>query len=246
MSPLGQLFPEHRRSPAPHSPSPPSGRHLVRPAPARRRREVPGLSAARGPRAVRGVRLRRRCGGAGAAAGPARREEEEEGAPWPRPGPASRRRSCGGCGGSAQVRTGEWGTVGPGAARRKSLGPRHPVTAAAAPASHRPSAPHLRGPSTHTSVLPLSSPSRISVPPLSCSIHTPIPPHSCPSTPLTLPSAPPFTLPSLPSAPAHLCPSPQLSRSVPASLPRAAPRFFSSSPISPCSPHPASLHPKLL
>lgn len=99
-------------------------------------------------------------------------------APWPRPGLASRRRSCGACGASAQVRTatGLWrgpglgtgpaaapapvggGAAGPGAARRSLRALGTPSAPAAAPASLRPlSLPAPSAPCVRTSVHPLSS-----------------------------------------------------------------------------------------
>lgn len=121
--------PPKRASPALSSSRPPtrglplpvsSGRHLSRPAPAalpwRReappRRRRPGLSAA----FACGERASGRAAVAGQpralpAAAPRQRKEE---APWPSPGPASRRRSCGACGASAQVRTATGLWRGPG------------------------------------------------------------------------------------------------------------------------------------
>lgn len=238
MCPLEQIFPGARASAIPSvSPSlrPPS-------CPPRRRR------GARSP-AVRGVRLRRRRGGGGAAAGPARREEEE-GAPWPRPGPASRRRSCGGCGGSAQVRTGprpgSGGQRGPErrGGRAWAWAPRQPPQLHLPPiAPQRPiSAPSPRPLHPHLCPSPQPLPPHLYLSSQPLHSHSYPSPHSpCPFIPLTLPSAPPSTLLSLPSAPAHLCPCPQLSRSIPAPNACAGP----GEPLGPSHPAP-SLHPQLL
>lgn len=120
--------------------------------------------------------------------------------------------------------------------------PQHPISAAAPPTVLSfPSAP----PSASLSLLSAAPSTPVSLP----SAHL--------STFLTLPSAPPFTPLSLSPAPTPLCPSPQLSRSIPASNACPFPGSPSLAPgspwVPPIQPHLSllsssspSVHPQLL